>query len=433
MPSMAQLTASLPYRLNTTRFESGIRRAFLVDAEGMPEPYSTLYVTMRVRNASQSVATQQGVLNAINVLFAHATKAGINLVERFKAGQLFDSLDCEALRRSVQVNYGPEAKRQALVVALGRGKRGYFRSARPVAQATQYQRLSYIARYLAWLGRELAGESGDGRAAAIAAMTENILALRPIVPSNGNNNDANAFTRDDDVLLRQVITTGSPLNPFTLTVQLRNELIVALMRLLGKRRGEVLNIRVRDIDLARRQINIVRRSDDPLDPRAHQPLVKTRAHTTPIGNHLIHLINEYLVERRKVPGATKQPYLLVTHKSGPTQGQAMTIEALKEVFKAIKRAEPRLSHLHPHLLRHFNSDEIANTQFSEAPNAAVREQHRRQRNYLAGRAPESEMDGHYTQRETERQAMVTSLRLQEDLSKVTKRTGKGQTKEGKDQ
>lgn len=425
------LNAPLPYRLKTTRFESGVRRAFLVDSDGLPEPYSTLYVTMRVRNASQSVATQQGVLNAVNVLFAHTAKVGIDLIARFKAGQLLDSLECEALRRTVQANYGPEAKHHAAVVALGRGKRGYVRSVRPVAQATQYQRLSYIARYLEWLGGDLAGESGDGRAAVIAAMTENILALRPDVPRNAIDIDANAFTREDDALLRQVVMSGAPQNPFTPAVQLRNELGVDLMRLLGKRRGEVLNIRLRDIDLARRQINIVRRADDPDDPRVNQPLVKTRAHTIPIGDHLLQLINRYLVERRNVPGATKQPYLLVTHKSGPTQGQPMTIEALKEVFKAIKRAEPRLSHLHPHLLRHFNSDEIASAQLSEPPEVSGREQHRRQRNYLAGRAPESAMDAHYTQRETERQATSASLRLQEDLSKVTKRTVQGRSKKGK--
>jgi integrase len=411
------ITPALPYRLKTTRFESGMRRAFLVDRDGLPEPYSTLFVTMKVRNGGQSVATQQAALNAINVLFAHAVKTGIDLVDRFRRGQFLDAVECESLRRSVQTNYGPAAKRQSVVVSLGRGKRGYEKSVPPVAQDTQYQRLSYMARYLAWLGGELAGDSGDNRAAAIAVMTDNVLALRPEGRrGNGNEQKSNEFTIDDDVLLRQLTTTGLPTNPFKPAVQLRNELLVGLMRLIGKRQGEVLNIRVRDINMARRQIDIVRRADDPLDLRPNQPKVKTRTHTVPIGEHLAGLIDRYLVERRKVPGATKQPYLLVTHKSGPTQGQAMTIEALKEVFKTLKRVEPRLAHLHPHLLRHFNSDQIANAQLSEQPTANGREQHRRQRNYLAGRAPESEMDGHYTQRETERQARVVSLRLQTDLA-----------------
>ena len=422
------LISLTPYRLKTSLFESGVRRAFLVDGDGLPEPYSTLYVTMTIRNAGRSVSLQESVLNAINVLFAHFAKVSIDLVPRFKAGRLLDSLECEALRRGVQSNFGPEAKRQAVVIALGGGKRGYVRKVPAVAPGTQNQRLSYIARYLAWLARELAGESGDDRAAVIAAMTGNILALRPLTPRRGREKNANVFTRKDDALLRSIIKMGCPRNPFTPGVQRRNELIVDLMRLVGKRRGEVLNIRLQDINFAKRQINIIRRADDRQDRRLNQPRVKTREHTIPIGNHLFRLLAEYLVERRSVPGATKHPYLFVTHKSGPTQGREMTIEALKEMFRAIKRAEPRLSHLRPHLLRHFNSDEVANIQHSEQPDSAGSEQHRRQRNYLAGRAPASEMDSHYTERETERQAREVSLRLQEKLCEELERATQGAAK-----
>ena len=417
------LTTPLPFRLKTSRFASGVRRAFLVDPNGLPEPYSTLYVTIRFRNANLSVASQQAALNSINVLFAHAAKVGINLFERFKAGHFLDRIECESLRRSAQANHGPEAKHQAVVLAIGKGKRGYTHSVPPVARATQYRRLSHIARYLEWLGGELAGESGDARVSAIDAMTTNILALRPSVPARGSDVDTNRFTREDDALLCSIVTPGSARNPFLPTVQVRNALIVELMRLLGKRRGEVLNIRVRDVAFAKRQIDIVRRADDKNDQRVNQPLVKTRSHTVPIGPSLVALIDRYLVDWRAVPGATKQPYLLVTHKSGPTQGQAMTIEALKEVFRTIKRAEPRLSHLHPHLLRHFNSDQIARAQLDEPVSAHKtnsRETHRRTRNALAGRAPDSELDGHYTRRETERQAKVVSLRTQDELAKPVK-------------
>ena len=419
------LYAPLPLKLKTSRFVSGVRRAFLVDAEGLPEPYSTLYVTMKLRNTGLSVATQQAALNAVNVLFAHAAHARVDLVARFKAGQLLDRIECEALRRSVQANHGPEAKRQAVVVAIGSGKRGYVPSVHPVARGTEYQRLTYIARFLEWLAGEVAGDSGDGRAANITAMTENIQALRPNSPRAGKDVDTNAFTREDDALLRHLIAPGSTSNSFVPLVQVRNALLIELLRLLGKRRGEVLNIRVRDIDFARCQIQFVRRADDKYDPRVNQPRVKTRTHTVPLGANLASLIERYLVDRRDVPGATKQPYLLVTHKAGPTQGQAMTIEALKEVFRTIKLSEPRLSHLHPHLLRHFNSDELARAQLNEEASSSSSERHRRQRNYLAGRAPESELDSQYTQRETQRQARVVSLRTQDELSTIVGTVRKG--------
>lgn len=45
--------------------------------------------------------------------------------------------------------------------------------------------------------------------------------------------------------------------------------------MLGVRAGELLNIRLRDIDLENRTIKIVRRHDDLTDNRIKQPLVKT--------------------------------------------------------------------------------------------------------------------------------------------------------------
>lgn len=411
------LSNSLPFRLETVRFPSGVRRAFLVSDRGLPEWYSTLYVTMRLRNAGLSVATQEAVLNAVNVLYAHASDAGLALFDRFTAGQYLDRIECEALRRSVQFNFGPESKRQASVVALGRGKKGHVYTVPSVAQKTQVQRLMYIARFVEWLGHYTAGDSGDSRAAAITAMRDNILALRPAVPYTSGEASEHTFTRDDDALLCEIIAPGASRNPFRPEVQVRNALLIELLRLLGKRRGEVLNIRVGDIDLAKRQINIIRRADDKHDTRVNQPRVKTLTHTVPIGPTLVGLIDRYLVERRNVPGATKQPYLLVTHKSGPTRGGPMTIEALKEVFRSIKRTEPRLTHLHPHLLRHFNSTELARAQLENAQGLAAGEVHRRERNHLAGRSPESEVDSLYTRQETERRAKVHALRAQETMSK----------------
>ncbi|MCV2353566.1 tyrosine-type recombinase/integrase [Paucibacter sp. B2R-40] len=414
------ISASLPCRLKTSLFGSGERAAFLVDSDGLPEPYSTLYVTMKLRNAGHSVSTQIAELNAINVLFAHAAEAGIELVPRFKAGDYLDRVECEALRRSSQRNYGPSAKHQAVVIALGNGKRGYIPAVPPVAPSTQYKRLSYFARFLKWLGEELAGDSGDGRAPVINAMVENIQALRPAQIDSKTDIESNTFSREDDALLCGLLAEGSLTNPFTPMVQVRNLLAIDLLRLLGKRRGEILNIRLSDINLSKRQIDIVRRADNVHDPRVNQPLVKTRSHTLPIGPSLVSLINQYLPLRRSVAGASKHPYLLVTHKSGPTQGQPMTIEALKEVFRTIKRAEPRLSHLHPHLLRHFNGDATARAQQGDQATPGNSERDRRQRNFLAGRAPESTMDSHYTARETERHANKTSLRTQEELTKAIK-------------
>lgn len=212
----------------------------------------------------------------------------------------------------------------------------------------------------------------------------------------------------------QSIEIDGPMNPFAKSTQLRNALLICMMRLLGKRRGEVLNIQLRDIRLREQEIDIVRRADTVEDPRRLQPLVKTRQHTIPFGESLLSLISAYLKQRREVPGATKQPYLFVTHKAGPSQGQPMTIDALKEVFKKLRQSDARLSHLHPHLLRHFHSDQLAKIQ-QEGFGGQDAEAHRRQRNYLSGRSPSSDLDFIYTERELSRQSRSVSLRLQQEL------------------
>ncbi len=377
-----------------------------------------LFITKKVRNLSRSIATVQAYLGAINVLYLHAATHRIDLVERFTRCEFLDPTECEALFDSTQTDFGPEHRRVCKIVALGRAKRGHVYAAKVLKASSQYDRLTYISLFLEWLGAYLSPRGGSGRVDEIAAMSTQILALRPKV--NGRSNCKGVSARQN-ALLVSLIEPGSPNNPFVVYVQVRNLLAIELMRLLGKRRGEALGIRVGDINLSKRQIDIIRRADDPADPRQHQPRTKTLEHTIAVGEGLAQIIDRYLEIRREVPGAKKHPYLLVTHKAGPTQGQPMTTAALYGVFRTLGRAEPALRGLHPHLLRHFQSDELAASQQSEAPTPESRESHRRIRNHVAGRVPDSGLDAVYTSREIAAQARAASLKHQEDQAARVKR------------
>lgn len=50
--------SDLPYSLTTVCFDSGERAAFLLDAEGLPEPHSTLFCTTKVRNAHNGMCVR---------------------------------------------------------------------------------------------------------------------------------------------------------------------------------------------------------------------------------------------------------------------------------------------------------------------------------------------------------------------------------------
>lgn len=76
--------------------------------------------------------------------------------------------------------------------------------------------------------------------------------------------------------LFEVIKPGSDLNPFSIDVQRRNRLMILLLFYLGIRGGELLNIRIQDIDFSTNRIRIFRRADELADSRTNQPHAKTR-------------------------------------------------------------------------------------------------------------------------------------------------------------
>jgi integrase len=412
------LKAFLPFKLSSVRFASGEHRAFLVDELGIPEAYSTLYCTMRVRNAHKSLATQQAALGAVNVLYAHARDRGIDVVEMLRRGEVLDGIECEALQRSVQRDYGPASKKQAKVLALGGGKRGHRYGGKVVKPGTQYIRLTYIADFLKWLGEYFARNKGSDFIEAVGRMVLNIQALRPFTTTRGisDNENATEFTREHYRRLATALTPGHPDNPFEPEVQLRNLVLVDLMALLGERRGAVLNLRVGDINFGKSQVSIIRRAGSRDDRRANQPRVKTLERTVPVGPALIRLLGCYVDQRRDVPGARKHPYLAVVHKPGPTLGQPMSISSLNAVFATINEADLGIPRLMPHKLRHFNGTSLADEQLAEQATQETRETDRRVRNFLAGRRPESEVDALYIEHATRREAERVSIQHQQVLA-----------------
>jgi integrase len=414
------LSISLPYRLSTTRFRSGEARAFLLDSQGVPEDHSTLYVTSKLRNTGKPLATQEAALNAINILYAHCLKNNIDLVPRFKQGRFLDEWEVEAMRGTVQRNFGPKQKAHAKVIELGQGKKGHFYQPPAVQPGTQRGRLTYIARYLEWLANQLNAKRENSRTLEIEAMCRHVRAIRPDGKTSGEDINKNRFTTHQNAILNDVVEPGSPENPFDPKVQVRNKLLVYLCRSLGKRRGEVLNIRLSDINFPAHRIDIVRRADDPVDPRKKQPLVKTREHSIPLYPEMEELIKQYIHARRQVPGARKHPYLLVTHQPGPTQGQPMTISAQNKVFSVLKASHPDLAGIHAHLLRHFHGDTMATVQLDGPQSIQSRETDRRTRNFLAGRRPESEVDATYTARAISQQASKVSIRTQRETMRTVR-------------
>ena len=360
----------------------------------------------------------QGAFNAIHVLLTHLRKQNPAVEQRFKGGAYLSPVECESLRRPAQIHMGLGTNAPS-VASISAGKRGFKPAVKTVASATAYTRLTEMANYLRWWAIDLGGPAINAeKHYEIERMHANILALRPPARHLGRARDKSAWSAEDDFLLHEIITPGAPRNPFREPgTQIRNYLALQLLRCLGKRKGEVLNLWAKDIDVRKQLLSVIRRADSKFDPRLDQPRVKTRQHTIAVTPELIQIYRDYLAYRREVPGASKHPHLLLNHKAGPTQGQPMTKGALEEVFRTIKHAEPRLSHLHPHLLRHHFNEKLSE-KFDQRTGDRNEDEETKVRANLNGWSEQSDMAKTYNKRHIARKADAVGLKTQQTLAQV---------------
>nr|WP_256470293.1 site-specific integrase [Luteibacter flocculans] len=197
------------------------------------------------------------------------------------------------------------------------------------------------------------------------------------------------------------------------SVRIRNALMVDLLFYLGIRGGELLSLCTTDIDWDRCQIVIARRPDERTDPRKRQPLVKTLDRRIPLGDALVDRLHTYIVKHRnKVSGARRHVFLFVTHKSGATQGQPLSISSYRKVIRAIAAASAELKGLHGHLFRHGWNERFSEyMDRQEAPPSP--EQQEAMRSYAQGWKEGSGTSATYNRRFVERKTHETQLQLQE--------------------
>lgn len=411
-------------RFQTKSFvmQSGERYCLLFDKTlGVPLFHPNLFITTQVRNKSNSVAAMESALSGVNVLLSFCEEHQIDLTDRFLRREFFSFGEMDAIRDYCQLDFGKRGIESTVNVRPINSKVRQ-KPTRKTGLASEYLRLSHIAKYVEWLATVLLEESLDRKTSLdIAKMKKGFESRRPSRKGRNQLDREKGLTLEQELTLKEVVRPGSDRNPFEdEATQVRNELIILLLFHLGIRSGELLNIRVSDVDWSKNQIVIARRADDKKDPRRRQPLVKTLDRRLPMKDTLVKSVHNYILHfRRKVPSARKHDYLLVTHKSGPTEGQPMSRSTLIKVINMVAGADPSLTSLHAHELRH-----TWNNRFSEhmdasadAPEPSEQES---QRSYLQGWKPGSGTSAVYNRRFARMKAMEASLKLQDGITRIPK-------------
>ncbi|MNJ26699.1 site-specific tyrosine recombinase XerC [compost metagenome] len=402
------------------QFRQGERHKLLVDAQtGIPLYYPSLFITTQVRAGGFSVSTVQASLTALKVLYAWQADRGLNLEALFLAGKLLRLEDIASLVGFSARLLSEEHPRTAFKVVRLRLKAGraVTRSVSNVTTQTQFSRLSTIGKYLGFLAETLrVGRTNCLARGAVSEMVGRINAYRPkTTHSTAVDRDEKGLDLEvvDDVL--EFLRPGHPQNPFAdPTVQQRNHLIVVLLRYLGIRRGELLNLRVEDVDFSKATLSIVRRPDSPHDCRRHQPLVKTKPRHIPINDALQKALSDYILHFRACfRQARKHPYLLVTHKAGPSQGSPMSNSSFGKLMATVQGMTHEFSAVHAHAFRHtWNYD------FSRITDAAGNvspEQEHKMRAYLMGWSETSGTAVTYNKRHIKEKAAKAVLEFQRAL------------------
>ncbi|HKT99652.1 MAG TPA: site-specific integrase [Paraburkholderia sp.] len=413
------------YAVKNIIFESGERFPLLVDRRtGTPLFDPTVFALTEFRARNRASATIEQVLRALKVFILFCDMHRIDLSERMLDGQLLQLGELDALAQLCRLPMSEiESKIDADTTELHpavhslESYRAKTRNARPeVDSESAGVRIRYIRQFIGWLAdRRLLSLSArhSSRAALLGTKEIVVSGLTARIPSGRGRNKASSRKALDEAAqehLWQIIDVDSTENPWEgQHARVRNELIVRWFMGLGIRRGELLGVKVSDVNFRSNEVFIARRADDPSDPRIHQPNTKTADRILPMSDDLARRTRQYVLdERRRYPAARKHGFLFIANGGAP-----LSLRGLNKIFGVLSEQHPELLKVFPHLLRHtnnFNFSKIADEQGMDP------EKEKKTRSQLMGWSETSGSAEKYTRREIERKAREASLELQNKMA-----------------
>jgi integrase len=360
----------------------------------------------------------ESALGSISVLLRFMALKNENIEKRFYEGQFLQINELDAIRDFCQIRFRTQSSNTRMKPPSFISR--ITASDDRVGTQTEYVRLTVISQYTKWLAEQIIGFSKDRMVVLqIKNMEQGLKARRPAKKSRNANTKDKGLDEEQITLLFELFRPQSNHNPFKdKSIRSRNRLIFLMLYHLGLRGGELLNIRIRDIDFSKNQLVVARRADEKDDPRKYQPLVKTLDRRLPMKDTLVNEIHHYVMkERRGVPNAVKHDFLFITHKSGPTQGQPLSKSGYNKVMEIVRQKAPSLYNLTGHQLRHSWNELFSNKM--DAMNEQVsQELQEKMRSHLMGWKEGSGTSATYNKRFIQGKAKEASLKLQNGMVRL---------------
>lgn len=397
---------------------------------GIPLFDPTLFALTELRARNRSSATIEQSLRSIMVFYLALQRLGIDLEVRLAQRKLLELGEIEEVVRSCRCPLAATSAPVEPTATLKNPKLVSLEKARMAATVARVEevgpgtaaiRLHYLRGYLRWLVDKellkLAGSRDQDAYAELAATGEIVLRAlgkrAPALRSQGSASRRQGLPDEALARLREVIRPSAPDNPWKGEhARERNALIIRWLLDLGLRRGELLGLKIENINFQTHEVRIDRRADDPEDPRRNQPNTKTLGRLLPLSEELTQLTHRYITSYRcRSVGSRRHSFLFIAVNSGAP----MALSALNKIFVVLRRKCADLPEdLTTHVLRHTWNDLFSATMDQQK---VPEESEKKMRSRLMGWSETLGTAATYTRRHVQRKAREVSLALQRNLSK----------------
>lgn len=412
------------YIARQIKLQSGERLSVLLRPNGLPGHEATLFLdTFRTRGRAAN--TIHYVCAALAIVHRELDAAGVNLLERLQQARFLTRPELSRLSDAVRYrmqDFDDEPVVAANVISIRSVYPKRTASAKnrvPVDTKTRASRLRYIADYLEFLSDYVRSTLPKAQANELGAEADRGLrTFRAEIPAVSNRAKLGArvgLSVEEQNLLINAVYPNSPNNPWKAGfVRRRNWLMIVVFLATGMRQGELLGLRIGDLDEKKPELRVLRRPDKKDDPRRREPNTKTCDRLLELAPSIMRaLLHHINLDRYAIKAARKYPQIFVADDGMPLSSSSVT-----KIFQELRKAVPGLPvALTSHVMRH-----TWNERFSEQADALglSPEEEQRARNEQQGWADNSRMAETYTRRHTAKKGREMSLRMQEKLDEKLK-------------
>lgn len=437
-------TTSPELYLKSVEWASGETFTMIVNEDGIPLVAPTVFALIDLRAQGLAHSTIVQAMYAVRILIQFLNFKKIDIHERIHVhGRLFTIGEVEELVSVCKLHLSEiktkfaNASAPARVYPQNRFKNGSRRNLIErfrmktkknlvsfVERETGNIRLTYIARYLRWVVDQEFVRADPESTFYLSArenarvVIDTLRAKRIQRASRKLNRKRRGLTEDVIKRLHEVLDPSSPENPWRPGFnRYRNRLYIYWLLEIALRKGEALALTLEDINFGTGVAEVIRRPDNPRDPRKFKPLVKTKERVLRISGSLLDYTEEYLEMRRKFLNLKrKHEYLFVSSRNGEPLSQS----AARDIFYTLRKKVPDIpKNLSAHLLRHTWNTLFTNHAFESNMSDKNREDFMRNQN---GWSDKSKMPNYYSVGAIEKKAQQESLKTQAKIHGFRKRS-----------